>query len=456
MSKFIPGLRSAAAATSALVAAASVGAPLPVAMERARARSGMGLIIRADAQDPEAMFAALRRDVEAMRATFESNLNGRSTPEEVNALITPINENITNLTSALAAIQARVDAGIGPDGGGVIGELPGNPEYVAAFRGMMRNGNDAQLQEVAAAAARANPQAAMSIGSAPDGGYLAPVEWDRSITDQIRQDSPIRANSEVITITGQGFTRLFSTGAPGSGWVGETAARPQTTTPTLAPLTFNVGEIYANPAITQQALDDAAINLETWLGDQVRAEFSRQENIAFLSGNGTNKPYGLLTYITGAANEALHPLGDIEVSEAAGPANITADDFISLLYAVRSEAVTTNSKWFMNRATIGQIRLLKDLNDNYIWQPALTAESPQSLLGEPIVEVPGMALPAASAVVALYGDMRRTYLVIDRVGIRVLRDPFTNKPYVMFYTTKRVGGGVQNPEYMRALKMAAA
>lgn len=428
---------------------------LPRAVKRAAALSGMGLIIRADAQDPQALFAELQRAVAALRTDVEAGLGERVTDALVTERINAVNTEIGNLSSALEAIQAQVQSAISPVDG-VIGDLPPNPEYVSAFRGYMRNGSEAPLDAAVATYREANPQAAMSIGSAPDGGYLAPVEWDRSITDQIRQDSPIRANSEVITITGQGFTRLFSTGAPGSGWVGETAARPQTSNPQLTPLAFGLGEIYAQPAITQTALDDAAINLETWLGDQVRAEFARQENIAFLSGDGTNKPFGILTYLEDEDNEARHPLGAIAVSTAADDVNVTADDFIRLQYEVRTEAITPNTRWFMNRGTIGRIRLLKDANDNFVWQPALTASAPQTLLGEAITEVPGLPLPAAGAPIALYGDMRRTYLVIDRVGIRIIRDPLTNKPYVMFYTTKRVGGGVQNPEYMRALRMAAA
>jgi HK97 family phage major capsid protein len=441
-------LVAAALACSALSAGIAHAAPdVPKALSRT------GPWIMADATDPQALFAELQRSVTTLRSEVENGLNGRITEGTFNERFGQLNNNIGNLQTALEALQTQIDAGITPGASGVIGDLPANPEYVAAFRGFMRTGDEASVNEVAALARAANPQAALSIGSNPDGGYTAPVEWDRTITAAMTQRSPIRENAEVITITTQGFTRLFSTGAPGSGWVGETAARPQTTTPTFVPLEFRVGEIYANPAITQIALDDSAINLETWLADQVRDEFARQENIAFLSGDGTNKPYGLLTYATGAANAARHPLGAIEVTDAG--AGIDGDDFMKIAYAVPSERVTPDTKWYMNRATVGLIRLLKDSNGNYVWQPSITAGQPQTLVNAPIVEVPGMPLDAASAIIAAYGDMRKTYLVIDRVGIRVLRDPYTNKPYVMFYTTKRVGGGVQNPEFMRFLRRAA-
>lgn len=420
-------MKMAALAASALV--------VPEAMARTSFAQ-----VRADATtDPKEMFAQLQNTLKEMREKHEAAMNSRISTEELNASLEPMNEHITNLQTSLEDIQRAVEANNVQQN--VIGDIPGSsPEYIDAFKAHMRKG------EISAA---------MSIGSDPDGGYLAPVEWDRTITDDLREESPIRANSEVITITGQGFTKLYSTGAPGSGWVGETAARPETTTPQLSPLSFNVGEIYANPAITQQALDDAAVDLENWLGNAVREEFSRQENIAFLSGNGTNKPNGLLTYITGGANAATHPFGAIaDVGFDVG--GVDGDDLISFLYGFNSNQLTPNSKWFMNRATQGAIRTLKDSNGNYIWQPGLQPGQPASLLSYPIVDIPGMATPGAGNTIALFGDMKRTYLVVDRVGIRVLRDPYTNKPYIHFYTTKRVGGGVQNPNYMKALTQAAA
>jgi HK97 family phage major capsid protein len=416
------------AAGHAVVAASA----LPAALKR-----GSSPIIRADAQDPAAMFAELRRAVEALREGEGDRVRAVMDP-----LITEredrINATITNLETALNDLNTRVTSQATAP---VIGDLPGNPDYVTNFKAHMRSG----------------VENAMSIGTAADGGYLAPIEWDRSITEQLQTESPIRRNSQVITISGQGFSRLYATGAPGSGWVGETAARPQTSTPQFAPLEFRTGEIYANPAITQTALDDAAINLENWLGDSVRSEFSRQENIAFLSGDGTNKPHGLLGYVAGGAHASRHPLGAIAAVVTAGnlATGPVSDDMLNVIYDLPAER-SANAKWYMNRLAEARIRKLKDNDGNYIWQPRITEAEPSTLHGYRIEHIAGMATSGANAVWALFGDMRATYLVIDRVGIRVLRDPYTNKPFVMFYTTKRVGGGVQNPEYMRALKLAAA
>lgn len=411
---------------------------------RAIPRALRGFGIKADIQSPEQMFAALNGAVSALRSEIESRPKNAVSDVVLNEKLGTINGTITNLEAALQAIQSRVDANNVIAAPGIIGDIQGNPEYIGNFKTHMRVGDRATVEV----------QNAMSIGSAPDGGYLAPIEWDRSITDQLVLSSPIRANSEVINISGQGFSRLYAVGQPGSGWVGETAARPETSTPQFVPLSFVTGEIYANPAITQQALDDPAVSLESWLANGVQEEFSRQENIAFLSGNGVNKPRGILTYVTGGSNAATHPFGAILAEVAGAAAVLVADDFIDLIMGHPSERITGNAKFYMNRLTQAAIRKLKNTDGDYIWQMGLVAGQPSSLLSHPIVDVTGMPLIATGNNVALFGDMKMTYLVVDRVGIRVLRDPYTNKPYVMFYTTKRVGGGVQNPEYMRALKMA--
>lgn len=297
-------------------------------------------------------------------------------------------------------------------------------------------------------------QAALNKGAADEGGYLVPVEWDRTITDRLVLVSPMRQLAFVQPVSGGGLTKLFNMGGTASGWVNETAARPQSATGTFASLGFGWGEIYANPAATQQILDDSAINLESWLAGEVETEFSKQEGLAFVSGDGANKPFGILTYVTGGANAAKHPFGAIKAVNSGAAAAITSDGLIDLIYDLPS-AFTGNARFSMNRKTQGATRKLKDGQGNYLWQPSLIAGQPATLAGFPITEVPDMPDVAANAISILFGDFKRTYTVFDRVGVRVLRDPYTAKPHVLFYTTKRVGGGVHNPEPMRALKIAA-
>ena len=391
--------------------------------------------VRADASDPKAMIAQIAAAFEEFKATNDAALKAKAEDSLVTQKLETLNASMDNYQKVIDDLNAKMAA---TAAAGVGDMEPTNPEYVRDFKAHMRRGD---------------VSAAMSVGTAADGGYLAPVEWDRTVTNKLKQISPIRANAQVITISTAGFSRVYNDGVIGSGWVGETAARPETATPGLTSLAFNTGEIYANPAISQTALDDVAIDLEQWLSDEVDGEFAIQENTAFLSGNGVNKPFGILTYVTGAANAAKHPLGAITGTTVAGAAAVTTDEVIDLVYSLPSER-SQNAKFYLNRTSLGKLRKLKDGQGNYIWQPSYVAGEPSTLQGQPVVEVPGMPNMTTGLVSILFGDMAATYLVVDRVGIRVLRDPYTNKPFVHFYTTKRVGGGVQNPEYMRFIKQA--
>lgn len=391
---------------------------------------------RADTNDPAVLFAQLRAAHDEFRSTMEENLGAKADDAVVQAKIDTLQNEMSSLTEAIEAAQVNLAAA---NLGGAAG--PADPEHVAQISAYMRAGTVPTVQ------------AAMSEGTDSTGGYFVPVEWDRTITDKLKQRSPIRENARVITIGGRGFTRIYNDGVIGSGWVGETAARPETTTPGLTSLQFETGEIYANPAVTQRMLDDADFDLEGWLTSEVDGEFAIQENIAFLSGNGANKPFGLLTYVTGGANATKHPFGAIAATTAASATDVTGDELLTTIGSLPSER-DTNSKWYMNRSRLFAIRKLKDGQGNYLWQPNYQEGAPAMLAGYPVVEVPAMPSTGTGNAVALFGDMEMTYLVVDRKGTIVLRDPYTNKPYVHFYTTKRVGGGVQNPEYMKALKLA--
>lgn len=391
---------------------------------------------RADVGDPKTMVAALQKAFDDFKAANDEKLKGKA-DVVLDEKVQRIDAAVDGFQKAIDELNAKIAAQAA--GGSVIGDLPADPEYVKSFKAHMRKGA---------------VEASMSKGADTDGGYLAPVEWDRTITGKLKLISPIRAHARVQTITVTGFKKLFTDRAVGSGWVGEEAERPETGTPKLAQLDFTPGEIYANPAITQGLLDDAALDLEQWLADEVDTEFARQEGIAFVSGNGTNKPFGILGYVTGGAAAARHPWGAIAVKNSGAAAAVTTDGLITLIYDLPS-AYQGNAKFFANRLSVSAVRKLKDGQNNYIWQPSFQAGEPSTLLGQPLIDVPDMPNIAADAVPFLYGDMQATYLVVDRVGIRVLRDPYTNKPFVHFYTTKRVGGGVYNPEPMRALKIAA-
>ena len=322
---------------------------------------------------------------------------------------------------------------------GVGGKTIRDPEYTDAFRAHMRKGDI---------------NAAMQKGTATEGGYLAPIEWDRTITSKLVEISPMRQICNSITISSAGFSKLFNKGGTGSGWVGETDQRPNTGTPQFAQLTYTPMELYANPAATQQLLDDAEIDLEAWLADEVQTEFAKQEGAAFVSGDSTKQPKGILTYVTGGSNAAEHPFGEIK-SVSSGDANtIKGDSILDVVYAVPGQ-LKANARFIMNNDAQLAIRKLKDGQGNYLWQPSYVAGQAATLAGYPITEVPDMPDVAAGATPMLFGDFKRGYLIVNRIGVRVLRDPYTNKPFVQFYTTMRVGGGLLNPEPLRALTVGA-
>lgn len=349
--------------------------------------------------------------------------------EQINAEIDRLQKAVDETNIKMAATEMS---------GAVFGAPVKDREYTAAFNAHMKRGD---------------VQAALNKGTAADGGYTAPTEWDRTITDKLVQVSPMRQLATVQPISTNGFSKLFNQKGTVSGWVGEAAARPVTGTPTFGTLTYTTGEIYANPTATQQMLDDSEVNLEAWLAGEVEQEFAYQEGLAFLAGDGTNKPNGILTYVTGGANAAVHPYGAVTTVNSGAAAALTADGIVNLTEALPSE-FTGNARFAMNKATIRAIRLLKDGQGNYLWQPSYTAGAPATINGYGYTEMPGMPDIAASSKPILFGDFRRGYLVIDRVGVRVLRDPFSAKPYVSFYTTKRVGGGLLNPQVLRALNVS--
>ena len=427
--------------------ALTLTAPVVPAMPRA-----MTGLIRADVTgDPKAMIAALQGAHNEFKATVEANVGRKADSVEVQAKLDQINATMNTLEVSLNEHALKI-AGQQMAGGGKA--TPADPEYSGTFASFMRGGSRDDEQKLAAAQ-KAGVRAAMSEGVPADGGLLTPNEWDRTITGRLKQISPMRAESTVISISKAAFTKLFTDRNVGSGWVGETASRPATATPQFTALGFGLGQLYANAAASQDLLDDAEIDLENWLTDEIETEFSRQEGIAFAVGDGVNKPNGFLNYAQGGGAAERHPWGAIEVLSSGGATSIATDKVIDAVYKLPA-IYTPNAKFFMNRSSLGSIRKLKDGQGNYIWQPTFVAGQPSTLIGYPVVDLPDMQNVAADALALAFGDMRETYLVIDRIGVRILRDPYTNKPYVCFYVTKRVGGGVKNPDSMKIIKIGAA
>jgi len=269
--------------------------------------------------------------------------------------------------------------------------------------------------------------------------------------------SPIRSIAGVRQVSGTVYKKPFSITGPGTGWVGETAARPETTSPTLAELSFPTMELYAMPAATSNLLDDSAVNIDEWIAEEVQSAFAEQETAAFVNGDGVNKPQGFLNYTS--VDESSWSWGNIGYL-ATGvdgdfPASDPSDVLIDLIYTLKS-AYRANSNWVLSRSTQAETRKIKDADGNYIWQPANRPGEQPSLLGYPVTEVEDMPTIGSDSLSIAFGDFNRGYLIVDRLGLRVLRDPYSSKPYVLFYTTKRVGGGVQDFDAIKFLKFGTS
>ncbi|MBV9076082.1 MAG: phage major capsid protein [Methylobacteriaceae bacterium] len=322
----------------------------------------------------------------------------------------------------------------------------GRSEHKAAFDLYVRAGEAAGLKALEAKA--------LSAGSGPDGGYLVPTELETEVLRRLARISPIRGLASVRTISTGLYKRAVSTAGPAAGWVGETAPRPQTDGPGLSELAFPALELYAMPAATQTLLDDAVVDLDAWMADEIETAFAEQEGAAFVSGNGIGRPMGFLSVPT-VANESWiwGKLGTVVSGAAAGfPNDDPADRLIELIYALKA-GYRQNATFVMNRKTQSLIRKFKDGSGAYLWQPPASAGATATLMSFPLVEAEDMPDVAAGAAAVALGDFRRGYLVVDRTGIRVLRDPYSAKPYILFYTTKRVGGGVQDYDAIKLLKI---
>ena len=322
-------------------------------------------------------------------------------------------------------------------------------EHKQAFEGYVRHGQENGLKRF--------EQKAMSYGSDPDGGYLVPDETANEIGKRLAMISPLRSIAGIRTVSSAVFKKPFALTGPATGWVAETGVRPQTASPQLAELQFPTMELYAMPAATSTLLEDTAIDVDAWIAGEVEAAFAEQEGAAFVNGDGVNKPRGFLTHA--AVDESAWTwgsLGYVATGASGAFASTDASDvLVEAIYALKA-GYRQNAHWVTNRRTQAEIRKLKDADGNYLWQPPATAGDKALLMGFPIVESEDMPDIAANSASLAFGDFNRGYLIVDRAGVRVLRDPYSAKPYVLFYTTKRVGGGVQDFDAIKLVKFGTA
>lgn len=362
---------------------------------------------------------------------------------EVNAIKTLIEEQGEAFETFRAANDSRLDrleTAMRRPGSGADLPSPDATAHADAVRLYLRKGETAGLSEL--------EHKALSVGSDPDGGYYVTPEMSGRISEIVRQSSPIRQLATVESIGSSSLEIIRDEDEAGSGWVGETEARSETTTPIIGKKEIVAHELFAEPRATQTLLDDSGINIEEWLGRKVSQKFARDEATAFVNGNGVGKPRGYLTYPNGTAS------GEID-QVISGDANlITMDGLINLQTALK-DTYLSNAVWLMKQSTIGEVRKLKDPNGQYLWQQSVQAGVPSLLLGHPVFAADDMPAIAASALPVAFGDLRAAYTIVDRLGVRILRDALTAKPWVKFYSTKRVGGDVVNFEAIKLQVISA-
>lgn len=304
----------------------------------------------------------------------------------------------------------------------------------------------------------------MTTDSSPDGGYMVPENVDGIIQNQQVSLSPLRAYASIVILGGGAGRYSFNVNRRGaaSGWVGERAARSETATPQLANIAPSEGELYANPKVSQWLLDDAGFNVEAFLQENVSDEFAVQEGAAFVTGDSINKPSGYLTRPTAATKDAVRDFGTLQYFPTGAAANFKTDGtgpdvLIDMVYGLRSPfRVGPGVAWMMNSTTASVIRKFKDAEGRYIWTDGLKAGEPAILHGYPVAIDENMPDLGAGSFPVAFGNWRLGYRIVDRMGTRVLRDPLSNKPFVHFYTIKRVGGAVADSDAIKLLKCATS
>ena len=316
------------------------------------------------------------------------------------------------------------------------------PEVKGFVDGYLRRGAVQELKSIS--------------GTVPaDGGYAVPRQIDAAIARELTAISPIRAIAQVVQTGNAGYRKLVTTGGTASGWVSETAARPETDTPEFAEIAPPTGELYANPAASQAMLDDAGFDLENWLASEIALEFARAEGAAFIGGSGTNQPRGFLAAPTATTADDARAFGTLQYlgSGAADGLGSAADTrLIDLVHTLKA-GHRQGASFVMNSATLAEVRKLKTSDGAFVWQPGLVEGQPDRLLGYPVVEAEDMPDIGAGTFPIAFGNFRHGYLIAERSATQVLRDPFTNKPFVHFYATKRVGGQVLDGNAIKLLKI---
>lgn len=394
-----------------------------------------------DQKDVELVAQEIKNQFEQFKATNDKRLDAIS--QEKSALaekVETLNGKLSELDNVKNMLENELKEVKRPAGGNK--QASAHKEAFAMF---IRKGDEQGLAEL--------ERKAMQTGTDADGGFAVPEELNTDILAALRDEVVMRQECTVMTVGTPDWKKLTSKGGIASGWVGETDERTETGTPKLGVISPVWGEIYGNPYATQTMLDDAFFNVESFIVNELSQEFAEKEEEAFTLGDGNKKPKGFLAYETTAQADKDRDWGKLQ-NVVAGAANLTTDDIVKLTYTLR-KVYRAGAKFMMNNQSLLAVRLLKDSNGNYIWQPGLQVGQPSLLSGFAVAEneqMPDIGDSSGKAPIA-FGNFKRGFYIFDRIGIRMLRDPYTKKPFVGFYTTKRVGSMLNDSNAIKVLTM---
>lgn len=387
----------------------------------------------------------LETKADPLEASFDAVLMAEETEQQGKA-ITELRTDVDGLKTQMADIS-KVSArpALAGNADGVKGMMTSaaSQDFVNKY---LRRGDHAGVE-----------LKSFSGASGPEGGFAVPQEIDALIGRTLKNISPIRSIATVVQTGSAGYRKLVTNGGTPSGWVSETAGRPETGTPNFNEIAPPTGELYANPAASQAMLDDAAFDVEAWLADEIAREFAQAEGAAFVGGSGVNQPRGFLNAPVTDELDDIRAFGSLQYipSGAAGAfAGADGEDaLVDLVHALKP-AYRQGANFVMNSTTLAQIRKFKTTDGAFLWQASLASGQPDTLLGYPVVEAEDMPDVAADSLSIAFGNFRAGYLIAERSATSILRDPFTNKPFVHFYATKRVGGQVMNSEAIKLMQFS--
>lgn len=323
-------------------------------------------------------------------------------------------------------------------------------QYKSAFFSLVRHGDIERLS--------ADERKALSAGSDPDGGYLLPTPTVGRMVKKVYEQSIMRQIANVQTISTDALEGIVDNDEADAGWVSEMGARNDTDTPQVGKYRIEAHEMYAQPKVTQKLIDDAATDVEAWLADKVGDKFARVEGAAFWTADGVGKARGLAAYPTAATADGSRAWGTFEhiVTGANGDFHTTKLDPLQDLQGAFKDQYLQNAQFVMRREVRTKMRKLKEATtDRYLWEPSNQAGQPDRLNGYAVRIDQFMPALGTGSLSLAFGDFKEAYTIVDRIGVRTLRDPFTAKPYIRFYSTKRTGGGAVNFEAVKFLKFSA-